>query len=189
MLALETAELCASLRFSWSTAYRGLPSRRRRHPRAFGAEIHSLWGVLHPAREASRKAAHLDLAHVGRRTDLLLGSVVDHVRDVEGVHHLHPHPFDLGQQDGSVLAEIARDRARLPRGRARLPLRRPPRLPRLPDPARAGEDHPRPSRAAVHRATSRARPPHRWTGRGDLAGRRARAAAVAALRADTGPLS
>src|SRR6266540_3820038 len=34
----------------------GLPSRRRRHPRAFGAEIHSLWGVLHPAREASRKA-------------------------------------------------------------------------------------------------------------------------------------
>jgi hypothetical protein len=36
----------------------GLPSRRRRHPRAFGAEIHSLWGVLHPAREArARRSA------------------------------------------------------------------------------------------------------------------------------------
>src|SRR5712691_6514414 len=39
----------------------GLPSRRRRHPRAFGAEIHSLWGVLHPAREASRKGAYFTL--------------------------------------------------------------------------------------------------------------------------------
>src|SRR5437870_4206484 len=94
-----------------------------------------------------------------------------------GALRTHPHP--LGRTAD----------ARLPRGRARLPLRRPPRRPRLPDPARAGEDHPRPSRAAVHRATSRARPPHRWPGRGDLAGRRARAAAVAALRADTGPLS
>ena len=37
----------------------GLPSRRRRHPRAFGAEIHSLWGVLHPAREASRSITAL----------------------------------------------------------------------------------------------------------------------------------
>jgi hypothetical protein len=112
-----------------------------------------------------------------------------------------PAPAATGTPPGQATAEVRRPAdssripwaellmRRLPRGRARLPLRRPPRRPRLPHPARAGEGHPRPSRAAVHRATSRARPLHRWTGRGDLAGRRARAAAVAALTADTGPLS
>src|SRR5712691_10820982 len=48
----------------------GLPSRRRRHPRAFGAEIHSLWGVLHPAREASRNDFWVTRGKVGTPSHL-----------------------------------------------------------------------------------------------------------------------
>jgi hypothetical protein len=71
--------------------------------------------------------------------------------------------------------------ARLPRGRAGLPLRRPPRSPRLPHGTRPGEGHPRPPRPALHRPTPRARPLHRRPSRVRLAGRRARVAAIAAL--------
>ena len=38
----------------------GFPSRRRLDPRAFYSEIRSLWGVLHPAREARARLENPD---------------------------------------------------------------------------------------------------------------------------------
>src|SRR6266705_7057404 len=77
----------------------GLPSRRRRHSRAFGAEIHSLWGVL---TLRARPRARLSVAaEAARNVERTVASGIDGLRLSVGA-------LPLDQLSNAELAAVLR---------------------------------------------------------------------------------